>query len=496
VQKRAKQLQDKKDRYSETNGRRSPATVRLPLWALGILGAFIAVAVLASAVWLFNTIRDAAAASAGDVPEFTLSPDDVEDTAVLPISGEAAPGATREPLPVLAPEDIQPWSGDERINLLFMGVDQRCGEEGPAHTDTMMLATVDPLSKSAALFSLPRDLWVEIPGFGVDRINQAFYFGQAYEYPGGGPALAQETVEALLGVPVDYYLTVDFQAFVDAVNLIGGLTIDVPEAINDPDYPDSCYGYDPFSIQVGKQRLDGEAALKYARTRATAGGDVDRAGRQQAVLLAIREQVAQLDQLPGLIVQAPLLWRSLQDNVNTNLPLQDLLELAMLVQGLPSENIRTAVLDYDYVYIETTPDGRQVLVPRREEIRRLRNEVFAVPAIPTPIIANLQKLMSDEGARVAIYNGTAVFGLAGDTQSVLEDLGITVAEIGNADSSAYSTSQVIDYGSHPQTVRYLIQEMGILPLNSREAESSDPQGAWDVLVIIGEDWAGRIGGES
>ncbi len=490
-------MQDKENDLTEPNGRRSRATIRLPLWALGLLSVVFAVAVLASAVWLFNTIRNtAAAASAGDLPEFSLSTtDEVEDPFAAAVD-ESSVAESEEPLPELAPEDIRPWSGTERINILFLGVDQRCDEQGPSHTDTIMLATVDPVSKSAALFSLPRDLWIEIPGFGVDRINQAYYFGQAFEYPGGGPALAQETVESLLGVPVDYYLTVDFQAFVDAVNLIGGLTIDVPEAIVDDTYPDNCYGYDPFSIQVGKQRLDGEVALKYARTRATPGGDVDRAQRQQAVLLAIREQVAQLDQLPGLIVQAPLLWRSLQENVTTNLPLQDLLELAMLVQAIPAGNIRTAVLDYDYVYIETTPDGRQVLVPRREEIRALRDEVFAAPVIPTPVIANLQQLMSQEEARVAIYNGTPVFGLAANTQDYLQELGITVAEVGNADSSGFSTSQVIDYGAHPQTVRYLIQEMGILPLNTREAEATDPQGEFDILVIIGEDWATRIQGES
>ena len=489
-------MQDQKDSLPETNGRRSPATVRLPLWVLALFGTLLTIGVLAGGVWLFNAIRDAAAVG-GDVQEFSLT--GLEDQAPQP----AAPGAPADPaaadqetLPVLAPEDIQPWSGTERINILFLGVDQRCDEEGPSHTDTLMLATVDPASRSAALFSLPRDLWVEIPGFGVDRINQAFYFGQAYEYPGGGPALAQETVEALLGVPVDYYLTVDFQAFVDAVNLIGGVTIDVPEAIDDNTYPDNCYGYDPFAIQVGMQRLDGAAALKYARTRATAGGDVDRAARQQAVLLAIRDQVARLDQLPGLIVQAPLAWRSLQQNINTNLPLQDLLELAMLVQSIPAEKIRTAVLDYDYVYIETTPDGRQVLVPRRDEIRALRDEVFAAPAIPTPVIANLEQLMRQEGAQVALYNGTAVFGLAASTQSYLQDLGITVAEVGNADSSEYSTSQVIDYGAHPQTVRYLIQEMGIPPLNIRAAEAGDPEGAFDVLVIIGNDWAGRLESES
>lgn len=180
-----------------------------------------------------------------------------------------------------------------------MGIDQRCDEEGPAHTDTMMVLTIDPVGLSAAMLSLPRDLWVEIPNFGVDRINQANYYGEIYEYPGGGQALAVQTVEALLGVPIDYYVAVNFDAFVEVVDLIGGIDIDVPEAIDDPDYPDQCYGYDPFSIAAGEQQLDGEAALKYARTRATFGGDVDRAGRQQAVILAVRQKIFDLNSIPS-----------------------------------------------------------------------------------------------------------------------------------------------------------------------------------------------------
>jgi hypothetical protein len=176
------------------------------------------------------------------------------------------------------------------------------------------------------------------------------------------------------------------------------------------------------------------------------------------------------------------------------LPLEDALELALLMQEIEKENIETVVLDYNQVFIETTPDGRQVLVPRREEIRAVRDELFASPSVPAPVVENLQALMEEEAARVVLHNGTAVFGLAADTQSYLEDLGVNIVEIGNADSSAYSTTQIIDYGSHPQTSRFLIQEMQIPPLNlSKEA---DTDGDYDVLVIIGNDWATQLLGES
>lgn len=475
---------------SNNQGRRPRSSVRLPLWALILLVIAGAIVVILSATWLFRTVRELASSGATDPGDgFVASESAASDNVASPAgatAGESAP----EPLPDLTEDEIRPWSGEERLTFLFLGIDQRCDEEGPTHTDSIMLASLDPLTMSLTILSLPRDLWLEIPGFGMDRINQAYYLGEAYEYPGGGQALARETIEGLLGIPVDYYITASFQGFIDAVDQIGGIVVNVPEAIDDPSYPDNCYGYDPFNIQAGQQRLDGATALKYARTRATFGGDVDRAGRQQQVILAVRDQVLQLNMLPQLIGSAPQLWRTFQDTVHTNLALEDAVQLALLVQDIPEDNIRTAVLDYDYVYNETTPDGRQVLVPRRDEIRALRDEIFAPPAVPTPEFAALPELMAEEDTRVALYNGTAVFGLAGETQTYLQGLGVNVTEIGNADAATYQTTQIIDYGPEPHTntVLYLIQQMGIPPLNVSNS-AQEPDGDFDVLVIIGADWS-------
>ena len=198
-------------------------------------------------------------------------------------------------------------------------------------------------------------------------------------------------------------------------------------------------------------------------------------------------------QFPKLLVQAPQLWQTFQDNVRTNLSLEDALELALLVQDIPEGNIQTAILDYNYVYNETTPDGRQVLVPLRNEIRILRDELFTPQAVPTPTFENLPQLMVQEGGQVAIHNGTVVFGLAADTEAYLQKLDVDIAEIGNAGSSAYKTSQIIDYGSHPYTVQFLIQEMQIPPLNL--SSGSKAAGDYDVLVIVGNDWADRLSDE-
>lgn len=442
----------------------------------------------ASSVWLFRTVRDIAA-SPGlvEAPEFDPALDAGSGPVQAPIV--TAEGGAEAPA-VANLEPIAPWSGTERINLLFMGVDLRCDEEGPTHSDTLMVVSVDPLSKSAAILSLPRDLWVSIPGYGVNRINQAYFNGQAYDLPGGGAQLAVDTVEGFLGERIDYYLTVDFQAFVEVVDLLGGIMINVPEAINDPTYPDACYGYDPFNLPAGQYRMDGQTALKYARTRATLGGDVDRAARQQEVVLALRNQATQLDNLPQLLVSAPQLWRSFQDNVDTNLGLDEILQLGQLARELPPENIRNVVIDYNYVEPSITPDGQQVLVPIMSSIRQLREEMFAPPAVPTPQIEANPATLEDEGARVALYNGTATFGLASETQDRLRQEGVNVTEIGNADSSTYSATQIIDYGSHPGTVRFLVQLMGIPPLNA--STGINPAGDYDVLVILGQDWNDKL----
>jgi LCP family protein required for cell wall assembly len=451
---------------------------------LGILGLIVG-----SSIWLFRIVRDQAMA-AGNItnPDFSSVVEPVANqTPVMADAPAVIVSENGEPVvPEIVVNSTDPWSGNERVTILMMGIDQRCEEDGPSHTDTLMVVTIDPVGKTAAVLSLPRDLWVDIPGFGLDRINQANYLGDVYEYPGGGQALAVETVKTTLGIPINYYVAVNFDAFIEVVDLIEGLTVEVPEAIDDPAYPDRCYGYDPFSIEAGTHQLDGTTALKYARTRATFGGDVDRAGRQQVVVMAARDKVLQLDMLPQLVRRAPELWQTFQDNVRTNMTIDEALQLGLLVQDIPRDNIRTVVIDYNYVYNETTPDGRQVLVPVRDKIRVLRDDLFAPPAVPTPVIEDLPALMAAEEARVAVYNGTAVFGLAGATQEYLQGFNVNVTEVGNADTATYRATQIIDYGSHPNTVLYLIQHLSIPPLNV--SSGSEPDGDFDLLIILGDDW--------
>lgn len=468
---------------------RGRSWLNLPWWAavtLMGLGAILAIGLLAyTGFQLYEFVRQTAAdAPILNQPEFDVSADGQPDPQIsTEISPTALPSTAAVEVPINL-EQLPAWEGSDRVTILLMGIDRRCDEEGPVRTDSLMVLTVDPVSKTAGLLSLPRDLWVEIPDFGVDRINQAHYLGEGFELPGGGPALAVDTVESTLGIDIHHYATVNFNAFTEFVDLLGGLEIEVTEPIEDMNYPDECYGYDPFIIETGTHLLDGNAALKYARTRATEGGDVDRARRQQEVILAARNRA--LEQIPDLIRQAPQLWETFENNVVTTLTFDEALQLAFLMREIPSENIKQAVIGYNDVYVSQTPNGQNVLVPIRENLRAVRDELFTRPAAPPLQLDEIATQVQTENARVALLNGTGVFGLASATETYLAERDVNVVEIGNADSAAYLTSQLIDYGNHPYSVQYLVELLSIPPLNTSQGQR--PDGDYDILIILGDEW--------
>src|SRR6266496_5178883 len=157
------------------------------------------------------------------------------------------------------------WDGASRITVLIIGLDYRdyLANDGPPRSDTMILLTIDPLTKTAGMLSIPRDMWVNIPGFGYSRINTAYSSGEGSKLPGGGPELARKTVEQFIGVPIQYYAQVDFNTFVEFIDLIGGIDIDNDQELRlDP----VGSGKDKFKITCcGIRKLNGERALAYVR---------------------------------------------------------------------------------------------------------------------------------------------------------------------------------------------------------------------------------------
>jgi LCP family protein required for cell wall assembly len=250
---------------------------------------------------------------------------------------------------------------------VLVGVDARPGGGNRPRTDGILLS-VDPVAKTGSMLSVPRDLYVDVPGYGLERVNTA--------YPLGGAPLAIETIQYNLGVRVDHYMIVDFNAFVTLVDEIGGIDIYVPVEIYDPSYPDQYYGYDPFYMPAGQQHMDGATALKYARTRHQ-DNDWERARRQQAVILAIRDKIISLNMLPALVQKAPTLQAALGESVRTDMTLEEMLALSQLASTIPEENIRSGVIDARYVLGYETDAGAQVSIPNRPAIGGLISRFLA-----------------------------------------------------------------------------------------------------------------------
>src|SRR5512135_299569 len=283
--------------------------------------------------------------------------------------------------------------GDEaansRVNILVLGIDQREGMTDPARTDTMLLFTLDRQARTAGMLSINRDLWVKLPGGQREgKINTAHFLGEVEHVPGGGPALAMQTVQAALDIPVQYYIRLNFSAFEQLIDLIGGIDLNVEETIDDPDYPDAGFGYDPFHIDAGWQHLDGRTALKYARTRATAGSDLDRVKRQQHVILAVRNKLLNERRLPQLLAQIGSLLSLYSGSIQTNLTPGQLQELIQFAAGIDRDKIYAVTFDAQSIEEYFTPDGQDAIRLKPGAVERIRDELYHVPLTPRAPTSN------------------------------------------------------------------------------------------------------------
>jgi polyisoprenyl-teichoic acid--peptidoglycan teichoic acid transferase len=380
------------------------------------------------------------------------------------------------------------WSGQERITVLLLGIDERPNETGPFRTDTLMLLTLDPSTMQAGILSIPRDLWVPIPGYRDGRINTAHFLGDLYDYPGGGVALAVETLEYNLGIPIDNYVRVNFHAFVTLVNQVGGVDVYVEEEINDPLYPDHHYGYDPLYIEAGWHHFDGEMALKYARTR-HGSSDFGRAQRQQQVMMAVLDKVTSYSLLPDLARNAPSLYQTLQDSVVTDLALDQILALANLSVEVERERIRHGVIDQTATQPYVTADGAQVLIPLRDRMREIRDYVFETLPPPTVVAEATAVVLptpTPEAATVAVLNGTTRGGLAGTTGDYLRDQGFSVMYVGNANRQDYASTRIVMNRNRPQTLGRLLNSLNLT--SAAAVQGQEPESDYDLVIILGQDF--------
>jgi len=269
---------------------------------------------------------------------------------------QKATAAPSSPLSTVLPEPIvlptpEP-APDEPINILLLGSDTRLDEDA-TRTDAMIVVHINRKAGRISLLSIPRDLWVDIPGFGQARINAAYPIGERRLGKGYGGALAKETVGNLVGFPIHHFILVDFDGFQKVIDTIGGVEIDVPSPIDDPNFPTADYRTVSVHFDAGLQRLDGQQALVYARTR-HGDSDFGRNQRQQQVLMAIFEQV----RAQGILTQLGNIDEytgALRDYVRTDLSRNDMLKLGRLAATFNAENVQRYAITPDIVIGLETP---------------------------------------------------------------------------------------------------------------------------------------------
>ena len=469
---------------------RRPSTPQIILIIAGILlavGGYLFTRGLVTC-WTITPLAGRSPASCGTVTEGLNGPN------LTNTQGTPVPNVDDLPPPVAIPDsDLPPaWDGASRISILIIGLDYRdvLANQGPPRSDTMIVLTVDPLTKTAGILSIPRDLWVNIPGFGYSRINTAYSSGEGAKLPGGGPELARKTAEQLLGVPIQYYAQIDFNTFVEFIDLIGGI-----EVYNDEELRLDPIGQGKDKIKLtccGMRKLNGERALAYARFRKDKEGDIARANRQQKVILGIRNKVLSPENFPVLLGQAQQFYEKFSAGIKTNMPFDTAVRLGVLARDIPVESIEHGVIDYSMVSLnETTLGGENadVMKPLPDKIRELRDQVFTSGGAVSPLAAqnDLTAMMREDGARVRVLNGSVAGGLENVTGNFLIAQGVQVTEAGPADGG-YNSTVIVLYSPKLYTLKYFQSLFGVTD-SARIWISPNPASTVDVEIRLGNDWA-------
>ena len=419
----------------------------------------------------------------GSTTAFTLPGDPVVNAVADPESDNSAAAEPSSGSEINLPNP-DPWDGTSRVNILIMGLDLRDEdtEDAAPRSDTMILLTMDPLNNTAAAVAIPRDMWVAIPGFSYYKINTAYRFGELYDLPGGGPALATQTVEEFLGVPIDFYAQVDFQAFVDFIDHINGIKI----TFDEPYTIDRRGKWNTEVLEPGTYVLNGEYTLAYARDRKSEGDDFDRSARQLDVILKIRDRILEFDQLPSLVMNAPAIYEDLSTGIRTNMSLNQIIQLAWKAMDIPFENIEMVVIGPQYVTIEVA-DGLDILRPIPDRIRLLRDEIFGDGGLIGPEAeGDLASRLAEEAPTITVLNGSYQTGLEESTANWLREQGFNVVETGVGNPSTVSTVAIQGYA--PYGLGWIVETFGISSGqvdNDFTADRAQP----DLVLLLGDDWA-------
>ncbi len=402
------------------------------------------------------------------------------------------PGPTQTPLPTIDPNllinTVAPLptidasgsqilnNGQETVNFLLIGSDRRPG--GSFRTDTMVIAILRPNEGQVSLISIPRDLWVSIPGGENNRINTAYQRGVSTGYPGGGPGLLKETILYNLGIRIDHTALVEFDGFRQIVDTLGGVDVPISCAYTDwrlidPSYnPEIEANWYLHTAGPGLIHMDGDLALWYARSRQKSS-DFDRGRRQQEVLRALFTQALQA----GTLTRIPELYNNLKDSVETDLGLADLLQLAVYAPKMSNADIRGYYIRPPYVNSWITSGGAYVLSPNQDLLQQMLTEALS----PSTHIVEKQSIVID------VMNGTSIAGYDALASTRLNYAGYET-RILPSDRQDYAYSVLIDKTAAQDRSQSdpIMNVMGMLP--GSLISGPDANSTAHYLLILGYDY--------
>jgi polyisoprenyl-teichoic acid--peptidoglycan teichoic acid transferase len=379
--------------------------------------------------------------------------------------------------------------GDGRVNILLMG------KGGDTHaggqlTDTIMIASLDPINNGVVLLSIPRDLWVDPDGLWPMKINavynsakeQAAYRNNADDTAAekAGIAAIEKVVEDYMGVNINYYGMVDFTAFEEVVNIMGGITVNLEEPYSDPTMR---IGKKVLDLPAGPNQLDGGTALGLARSRYGAErGDFDRGQNQQAVILGIKDKALTLGTMANPLKISQLV-SSFGNRVQTNFSVDDMLRLYELSKNIPNQNITNVDLAMKGEAVVKTGNigGQSVVVPVagledfsevKKFVRLKLKDSFIIKEDPT----------------IIVLNASGKSGAATKRAEELKSYGYNVIQVADAPISDVSITQLVDNtkGAKKYTKRYLELRLRTNAVDNVDGIDLSPYLA-DYIIVIGQN---------
>jgi LCP family protein required for cell wall assembly len=413
-------------------------------------------------------------------PDLSATPSPTARPGIDPTLGATTPDPYAAPSTPI-PEPMPQLRLDKDIvNILLLGRDT-AKDARNYRTDVMIVASINKKANAVTLLTLPRDLYVYVPGWTMTRLNTAAGHGDAIRYPDGGVALLEQTILYNFGIPIHGWARIDFDGFKEVVDILGGVEVPVSCEMADWRMKDpsldqqNADNWEMFTVTTGVPHMDGDMALWYARSRKHSS-DFDRSRRQHQVLRAMFEKGLQLNAL----TKAPELYDEYVKIVDTDLGLGDILQFVPVAAQLDPSQIKSRFIGRDQVYSWVTPEGAQVLLPDRDAIARVLDEAFQPPA---------GNVLAREAASVEIWNGTPYGDWTALAADNLDWAGIRPV-VGQADATAgaYATTVIYDYTTSAKgSARPELQSLFHVS-DENVIAAPDANAAYPFRVILGADY--------